>query len=155
MEESSANTRCSIGQGRNYADMAENGGKRQRIKSLIEHGRPGEHTDNGSEFLGKFHEELEKEKIEHYFSYPKCPKQHGTVERFNGIMRREFLEEGNLFYNMETMNKKLINWLIEYNFHRPHETLEMRPPIAVYFNLFYKSRLSQGVHLKLWNRTTT
>ena len=97
------------------------------------------HTDNGSEFLGKFHERLEKEEIPHYFSYPHCPKQHGCVERFNGTMRREFLEEGNMFYNMETLNKKLVNWLIEYNFHRPHASLSYKNPLAFYDENFVSS----------------
>lgn len=97
------------------------------------------HTDNGSEFLGKFHEILEKKGIEHYFSYPHCPKQHGCVERFNGTLRREFLEEGNLFHNFETLNKKIINWLIEYNFNRPHASLKYQNPLAFYDQNFVQS----------------
>ena len=51
-------------------------------------------------------------------------------------------------------NDVLADWLIEFNTLRPHESLFMRPPTAVYFPLFYKNRLSTtGVHLKLWNRT--
>lgn len=36
---------------------------------------------------------------------------------------------------------------------RLHESLDMRPPAAVYFSLFYTSRNHPEVHLKLWNRT--
>ena len=101
------------------------------------------HTDNGSEFHGELHAELEKQSIPHYFSYPHCPKQHGCVERFNGTLRREFLEEGNMFYNLETLNKKLINWLIEYNFHRPHASLGYENPLA-----FYERNFVQSAHQK-------
>jgi transposase InsO family protein len=97
------------------------------------------HTDNGGEFLGEFHQELEKQGIPHYFSYPHCPQQHGCVERFNGTMRREFLEEGNMFYNIETLNKKLVNWLIEYNFYRPHASLNYQNPLAFYDENFVSS----------------
>lgn len=92
----------------------------KKLQYILPYEMKNIHTDNGSEFLARFHEELSNQDIEHYFSYPHCPKQHGVVERFNGILRREFLEQGNLFYDLKTLNQKLIHWLIEYNFHRPH-----------------------------------
>ncbi|MBD3331017.1 DDE-type integrase/transposase/recombinase [Candidatus Peregrinibacteria bacterium] len=111
----------------------------QKLQHIFPYDIKNIHTDNGSEFHGKFHEELEKQSIKHYFSYPHCPKQHGCVERFDGTVRREFLEEGNLFYNIETL-KKLINWLIEYNFHRPHASLNYKNPLAFYAENFVSSK---------------
>jgi putative transposase len=111
----------------------------KKLQYLLPYEVKNVHTDNGSEFLGKFHETLQEKQIGHYFSYPHCPKQHGTVERFNGILRREFLEEGNMFYNLETLNKKLIKWLIEYNFHRPHTTLGYLTPLVFYEQNFVQS----------------
>lgn len=111
----------------------------KKLQYILPYSIKNMHTDNGSEFLGELHQELEKQSISHYFSYPHCPKQHGCVERFNGIMRREFLEEGNFFYNLEILNKNLINWLIEYNFHRPHASLGYENPLAFYDENFVSS----------------
>jgi transposase InsO family protein len=111
----------------------------KKLQYILPYSIKNMHTDNGGEFLGEFHQELENQAIPHYFSYPHCPKQHGCIERFNGIMRREFLEEGNLFYNLETLNKKLVNWLIEYNFHRPHSSLNYQNPLAFYDENFVSS----------------
>lgn len=167
-------------------------GQKQRIKNLVEHGKPGEHlqmdtvvlhrhsktyyvktaidtvtkiafayvysrntsptavdflkklqyvlpyeiknmhTDNGSEFHGKFEEELRRQDIPHYFSYPHCPKQHGAVERFNRTLQEEFLQEGNFYPDIPFLNQKLMEWLIEYNFHRPHASLNCTNPLAFY-----------------------
>ena len=40
-------------------------------------------TDNGSEFLGDFHDACQKEKILHFFSRPRTPKDNAVNERFN------------------------------------------------------------------------
>jgi len=97
------------------------------------------HTDNGSEFLGKFEEELKRKNIKHYFSYPKCPKQHGTVERFNRTLQEEFLNNGNFHNEISILNQALIQWLIEYNFHRPHASLGYQNPLAFYEHNFVQS----------------
>lgn len=174
-------------------------GQRQRIKNLVEHGKPGEHlqmdtivfyrnsrayyiktaidtvtkiafaycystnnsrasvdflkklqyvlpytiknmhTDNGSEFLGEFDQELQRKSIPHYFSYPHCPKQHGAVERFNRTLQEEWLQEGNFHYKLEDFNRSLNNWLIEYNFHRPHASLGYKNPLAFFDQNFVSS----------------
>jgi transposase InsO family protein len=44
-------------------------------------------TDNGAEFLGDFDSYLTKKGIPHYFSYPRCPKINGCVERFNRTLK--------------------------------------------------------------------
>lgn len=97
------------------------------------------HTDNGGEFLAEFHQELEKQSIQHYFSYPHCPKQHGAVERFNRTLQEEFLQEGNFYPKLNILNKKLMNWLIEYNFYRPHASLDYQNPLAFYDENFVSS----------------
>ena len=48
-------------------------------------------TDNGSEFLGDFDEYLKSRMIPHYFSYPRCPKINGCVERYNSTLKEEFV----------------------------------------------------------------
>jgi len=104
----------------------------KKLQYLIPYPIQNVHTDNGSEFLGEFHEKLMREGIPHYFSYPHCPKQHASIERFNRTLQEEFLQEGNGFLDIELLNRKLIEWLIEYNFHRPHASLGYKNPLSFF-----------------------
>ncbi len=104
----------------------------QKLESILPYQILNIHTDNGSEFLGKFHEELEHKDIQHYFSYPHCPKQHGAIERFNRTLQEEFIQLGNMYNNATELNQKMIKWLIEYNFHRPHHSLGNLNPLEFY-----------------------
>jgi transposase InsO family protein len=45
----------------------------------------------------------------------------------------EFLALGNLMSDVTLFNRKLTEWLIEYNFRRPHQTLGYLPPINFHF----------------------
>ena len=191
-------------------------GQRQRVKNLIEHGKPGEHiqmdtivlyrygkvyyvktaidtvtkiafayaysrnssrtsvdflkklqyvlpyqvknmhTDNGAEFLGEFHQELEKQGMPHYFSYPHCPKQHGAVERFNRTLQEEFLQEGMFHEDLSTLNHYLMQWLVEYNFHRPHASLQYTSPLAFFdenFVLSVRKKSSAKPSTMYWTYT--
>jgi len=111
-------------------------------------------TDNGSEFLAYFQKACEDEGISHFFTRPRTPKDNAIAERFNQTLQKGFYWRCDLTQPIYKINEALTDWLIEYNIQRPHETLDMRPPIAVYFNLFYKPRFDKEVHLKLWNRTS-
>ena len=103
-----------------------------KLQSLLPYAINNIHTDNGSEFMGDFERELRKQGIKHYFSYPHCPKQHGAIERFNRTLQEEFLSHGNFWVEIPMLNQKLITWLIEYNFHRPHSALGYENPLAFY-----------------------
>ncbi|HLD74970.1 MAG TPA: integrase core domain-containing protein [Bdellovibrionota bacterium] len=87
-------------------------------------------TDNGSEFLGKFDAYLQNQKIPHYFSYPRCPKINGCVERFNRTLKEEFLYNNlDLLENIPALQQKLAQYLIFYNTQRPHKTLDLKSPL--------------------------
>lgn len=86
-------------------------------------------TDNGSEFLGEFHQHLENCKITHNFIYPRSPKINGYVERFNRTFKEEFLYTQELDIEEEKFNQKLQNYLIWYNTKRPHQSLNMKSPV--------------------------
>lgn len=90
-------------------------------------------TDNGSEFKLHFDAALTKLNISHYHSRIKTPKDNAVNERFNRTVQDEFLAMGNLMANTDIFNRKLTEWLIEYNFHRPHQTLGYMPPINFHF----------------------
>lgn len=93
-------------------------------------------TDNGSEFLGSFHEFLENMGITHQFIYPRSPRINGVVERFNRTVQEEFIERSEeIFYNETLFKQKLADYLIWYNTKRPHQSLKLQTPMAYMQNL--------------------
>lgn len=87
-------------------------------------------TDNGLEFHGLFDDYLKKEGIEHIFTYPRCPKINGYIERCNRSLSEEFIEH-NLMYtdNIKLFNNALIDHLIWYNTKRVHRGLKNLTPM--------------------------
>jgi len=90
-------------------------------------------TDNGSEFKKYFGQGLRKLKIPQYHSRVKTPKDNPVCERFNRTLQEEFINLGNMTDNCQLFNQKLTEWLIHYNFQRPHQTLDYMPPINFSF----------------------
>jgi len=86
-------------------------------------------TDNGSEFAKHFEEAAETLKLPHYLSRPKTPTDNSFDERFNRTLNEEFIQMGHMTADCESFNKNLTEWLIEYNFKRPHQTLGYETPI--------------------------
>jgi transposase InsO family protein len=63
------------------------------------------------------------------YNYPKSPKMNAFVERVNGMVQMEYLY---WFYeetNTGKINEVLCDCLIEYNFYRPHRSLNLLTPI--------------------------
>jgi transposase InsO family protein len=50
------------------------------------------------------------------------------VERFNGILQQEFVNLGNFHPDPDEFNPDLTEWLIYYNFVRPHHSLGLKRP---------------------------
>ena len=90
-------------------------------------------TDNGSEFHKHFETACEKLKLEHYWSRVKTPKDNAVNERFNRTLQDEFVAFGNMTTNTIEFNRRLTEWLIEYNFQRPHQALRYMPPMNFTF----------------------
>lgn len=86
-------------------------------------------TDNGSEFEKYFAQACDKMRLDRYYSRPRTPKDNAVNERFNRTLREEFINLGNFCAEPNIFNKNLTNWLIEYNFYRPHATLGYQTPI--------------------------
>ena len=87
-------------------------------------------TDNGLEFLGEFDKYLKKLKIKHLFTYPRCPKINGTVERFNKTLQDKFINPNlYLIHRPKLFNDKMIDYLLYYNGERPHESLGQLSPL--------------------------
>lgn len=87
-------------------------------------------TDNGSEFLGKFHQYLLEKNIDHEFIYPRSPKVNAFIERFNRTIQEEFIERNDsIYYDKLKFREDLIKYLNWYNTKRPHYSLGFVPPI--------------------------
>ncbi len=88
-------------------------------------------TDNGSEFMKHFHRLVEREKVVHFFNYPRRPQSNGHIERFNRTLQEEFLlyHLDELATNIGAFNRRLMQWLVFYNTRRPHHSLSLRSPL--------------------------
>lgn len=85
--------------------------------------------DNGSEFDKYFKETCLELGIDQYHSRPYTPKDNPVCERFNQTLQQEFIDLGNFTPDVDNFNRDLTEWLIEYNFRRPHQTLGYITPI--------------------------
>ena len=84
--------------------------------------------DNGSEFHKEFLVACRKLGIEQYWSRVRTPTDNPVDERFNGTLKREFLQQGNFHPDPGIFNRNLTEWLVEYNFVRPHQSLGYETP---------------------------
>ena len=89
-------------------------------------------TDNGPEFAKHFERACQTLKIDRYYSRVKTPTDNAEVERFNRTLWEEFVERGNFTPFMEEFNPRLAQWLVEYNFNRPHRSLGMLSPMEFF-----------------------
>lgn len=85
--------------------------------------------DNGSEFQKWFAVTCKELHIIQFWSRVRTPKDNAVNERFNRTLEDEFIALGNMTTDIEWFNKKLTEWLIEYNFKRPHQSLGYQTPI--------------------------
>lgn len=61
--------------------------------------------------------------IKHYYSRVRTPQDNSMSERFNRTLKEEFIQLGNFSPELELFKPQLIEWLVEYNFNRPHQAL--------------------------------
>lgn len=101
----------------------------KRLNFLFDNQIVNIQTDNGAEFQKEFRIAARELKMDHYFSRARTPKDNAFVERFNGTLQKEWLNEGNFNPDVSLMNKSLTDWLIRYNFKRRHSSLGNLSPI--------------------------
>lgn len=100
-----------------------------RLYYLMDGQVPKVGHDNGSEFKKYFEQACQKLNIEQYYSRVRTPKDNPDNERFNQTLQTEFLNLGNMRFDVDEFNRNLTEWLIEYNFYRPHQTLNYQTPL--------------------------
>ncbi|MDI6783004.1 MAG: integrase core domain-containing protein, partial [bacterium] len=90
--------------------------------------------DNGSEFKDAFQRAAVSLGIEQYFSRIKTPKDNAEAERFIQTLLYEWFYVTAVSSDVDTLNTQLTEWLIEYNFHRPHQALNYLTPMQYITN---------------------
>jgi hypothetical protein len=100
-------------------------------------------SDNGSENLGLFDQQLKKDKIPHYFIYPRCPKIDTFIERFNRTIQDEFIDPNlDTIHDKGVFGRKLSDYIIYYNSQRPHHSLDLKSPLQYFIDQRGMSQMS-------------
>jgi transposase InsO family protein len=122
-----------------------------RLRYLVNQPIENLQTDNGSEFAYEFERASTKLGIQRYFSRVKTPKDNPEIERFNETLEYEWLYDCNLSFDPEELNPRLTEWLIEYNFNRPHQSLAYLAPVEYIEKELAKIR---SPVLPMWSAST-
>ncbi|KKP88713.1 MAG: Integrase catalytic region [Berkelbacteria bacterium GW2011_GWA2_35_9] len=123
-----------------YARMYKNKSSRSaqdflyRLHYLIDTPLAHIQTDNGSEFSSEFEDAITQLNATHWFSRNHTPQDNAIIERFNQTLQDEWLNDSNFTSDIRKFNQALTVWLEEYNFIRPHQTLDYLTPIEYYLN---------------------
>ena len=88
--------------------------------------------DNGSEFEKEFQQAITELGLGDYWSRTHTPTDNPVNERFNKTIKEEFIAMGNMTVNVSRFNHHLTEWLIEYAFVRPHQSLGYDTPWEYY-----------------------
>lgn len=92
-------------------------------------------VDNGPEFIShKLDLWCKENKIELVFIQPGKPMQNGYIERCNGNIRRELLN-AYVFKTIDDVREKSEEYMLDYNYNRPHASLGYRAPIDLLENV--------------------
>jgi len=92
-------------------------------------------SDNGGEWKKYFEAACQRLKITHIFTRFRTPKDNSVNERFNRTLKEEFMELNEFFEEhlaqdtLTQANQTLTDWLIFYNFQRPHQSLSYQTPM--------------------------
>jgi len=87
-------------------------------------------TDNGSCYRAKaFARACRKMGLKHIFTRPYRPQTNGKAERFIQTALREWAYV-RAYETSDQRTKDLPSWLHHYNWHRPHGSLQAKPPIS-------------------------
>jgi putative transposase len=88
-------------------------------------------VDNGPELIsGKLDNWCKSNNIQLAFIQPGKPTQNAFIERFNGSLRKEVLN-AYVFRTLSEVRDLTEKWMIDYNYERPHESLNNKTPMDI------------------------
>ena len=106
-------------------------------------------TDNGSTFIAKFFankikqyqiSSTEEELFEHIRIGYRMPEHIGSIERYHGNLKQECIYL-NWFLDPIEAERACSEYMVYYNYERPHWAHKLLTPAEVYLNLSYKETL--------------
>jgi putative transposase len=83
--------------------------------------------DRGSQFIGTFDEIFRTEGLKILKTPVRTPVANSFAERWIGTIRRELLDR-TLVWNQNQLEQLVVDYIEHYNQHRPHRSLNQRPP---------------------------
>ena len=87
-------------------------------------------TDNGAAYRsGRFRRLCQRLGLVHRRTRPYSPRTNGKAERFIQTILREWAYARS-YESSEQRARHLLPWLHQYNWHRPHASLDYQPPIS-------------------------
>ena len=86
--------------------------------------------DRGSQFVDAFDEVFRTEGMKICKTPIRTPVANSFAERWIGTLRRELLD-GTIIWNRRHLESLLTDYIDHYNTHRPHRSLDQRPPQSV------------------------
>lgn len=102
----------------------------KRLHYLTEGEMINLHHDNGSEFEKDFKQACIELSLPQWYSRVRTPTDNPVLERFNRTIQEEFVEMIDIgLEDITEFNKRLLDWLIEYNSIRPHQALDYLTPL--------------------------
>ena len=94
-------------------------------------------TDNGAEFGSGPHTKNKEEhpferlllemQMKHRYTKPYRPQTNGKIERFWKTLKEDFIEDS-LFNDIKDLKEELLGYIVYYNEHRPHSSLNGLTP---------------------------
>ncbi len=100
-------------------------------------------TDNGSEFHGELDEYLKPQQIPHLWSYPRCPRINGCVERYQRSLSEEFIEvHEDSIREPRAFLRHLGEYPVFYNSKRIHEGIGKQTPMSYLLSQRRMSKMS-------------
>ena len=85
--------------------------------------------DRGSRFTRAFDEIFRTEGCKVLKTPVRTPVANAFAERWIGTLRRELLDR-TVIWNRHQLERLVVDYVGHYNMHRPHRSLDQRPPVA-------------------------
>ena len=85
--------------------------------------------DRASHFIDAFDEIFRTERMKILKTPVRTPVANAFAERWIATLRRELLDR-TIIWNRRQLNKLVVDYIDHYNTHRPHRSLDQRPPVA-------------------------